>query len=445
MEKEICSKLLKYQIPHAENIVNILKNKNICLDGSDTGTGKTYVAMAVIKHLKLKPIIICPKTIMSSWQKVANIFNVEVLCIVNYETITRGKYYNKNKIDSEIRTENPYVEIDEKYIDYYKWTLPENTLIIFDEAHHCCNDKTLNAKLLLSLQNIYNNNVRILLLSASLAYNQVKFKVFGYLFKWYDNINWAPDWIKNPKYNPASASIQINNKLYPDFGNRMRIADLGSDFPISQISAESYDIPNFTKIEKEYNEIKKVITDIKEKNKEDNNIIFTKIIRARQSIELYKIPIFIELTNEFLENGYSVVIFVNFVETLNILAKKLNTTCIISGEQNLKTKENNIDNFVSNLNRVIICNIQSGSEAISLNDKTGLHPRISLISPTWSGTKLLQAFGRTQRSDSKSIALNRIIFCAKTIEEKICNRINDLIKNLNVIRDDDLNVFSNNY
>jgi superfamily II DNA or RNA helicase len=432
--------LLEYQIPHAERIINILQNKNICIDGSDTGTGKTYVALHIIKFLKLKPLIICPKTIISSWLNVAKIFDIKLLGVVNYETITKGKYYINN--NSIIRGKCPYININESSNNYYEWNMPENSIIIFDEAHHCCNENTLNAKLLLSLQSIYTSNLKVLLLSASIAYNQLKFKVFGFLLKWYESINWAPDWIKNPNFNSTNASMMINKKLYPEFGSRMNIKDLGDLFPQSKISGEAYDIKNYKEIDKQYKDLEKSIEDIKNKKLNDMKSVWVQMMRARQAIEIYKIPLFIDLTKEYLNNNYSVVIFVNFKETIDILSKKLNTKCIVSGEQSLKLKENNIYNFVSNLEKVIICNIQSGSEAISLNDKDGLHPRISLISPTWSSVKLTQAFGRTQRADSKSVALNRIIFCAKTIEEKICNKINEKIKNMNIINDNDINLLN---
>jgi superfamily II DNA or RNA helicase len=44
---EIRSKLLPYQIDHTDQIIKSLKSHNRCLDASDTGTGKTYTAIAV--------------------------------------------------------------------------------------------------------------------------------------------------------------------------------------------------------------------------------------------------------------------------------------------------------------------------------------------------------------------------------------------------------------
>ena len=73
MEK-IKSKLLPYQIQHTENLVRIINDNKACLDASDTGTGKTYSAIAACYMLKLSPIIICPKTIINAWRTVCKHF-----------------------------------------------------------------------------------------------------------------------------------------------------------------------------------------------------------------------------------------------------------------------------------------------------------------------------------------------------------------------------------
>ena len=77
LDKNIKSKLLEYQIEHTNNLIRILTNNNTCLDASDTGTGKTYSAVAVCAHLQLIPIIVCPKSIISNWRRICIDFNVK--------------------------------------------------------------------------------------------------------------------------------------------------------------------------------------------------------------------------------------------------------------------------------------------------------------------------------------------------------------------------------
>ena len=92
---DIESNLLDYQIQHYKNTVRILNDNNACLDASDTGTGKTYTAIASCKKLNLIPFIICPKSVISNWNKVCKIFNIVPHAIVNYELVKFGKLYNK--------------------------------------------------------------------------------------------------------------------------------------------------------------------------------------------------------------------------------------------------------------------------------------------------------------------------------------------------------------
>jgi len=65
---KIKKELLQYQIGNADNIIRVLQNNGTVLDASDTGTGKTYTAVATCAQLKLNPLIICPKAVMSTWK-----------------------------------------------------------------------------------------------------------------------------------------------------------------------------------------------------------------------------------------------------------------------------------------------------------------------------------------------------------------------------------------
>ena len=93
IDDKIINILFDYQEKHLRNLINILSNKNIVIDGSDTGTGKTYIAAALSSFFKLKPFIVCPKAIMSSWKIVLQKFDIIPLAIVNYETIKVGKSF----------------------------------------------------------------------------------------------------------------------------------------------------------------------------------------------------------------------------------------------------------------------------------------------------------------------------------------------------------------
>lgn len=425
---EITQKLISYQIPHLTETITILDKIYICLDTSDTGTGKTYTSMAIAKHYNFRPFIVSPKTIMGTWEYVASYFGVQPLAIVNYETLTLGKYYDsKGK-----RVLCPYIKkINSEYI----WNLPTNTIIIFDEAHHCCNQGTLNNRLLYGLIDVYNKDRKLLLLSATIADTVDKFKVFGLLIKWYNCYAKAPNWITNVKFNPNYAIKLIHQKLYPNYATRMAISNL-TNYPKKQITVDLYTIENSTKINKKYGKL----IDAKKDLSSGLGLSIGKITKLRQKIEYCKVDLFVDLAEEYLQNGFSVVIFVNFTKTLESIAQKLNTTCVIYGKQTLNTRQKNIQSFMNNTEKIIICNLQAGSESISLHDKIGNFPRVALISPTWSATKFIQATGRIHRADSKSLAINKIVLCGKTIEEKIFATLKSKVNNINELNEEDLDL-----
>jgi superfamily II DNA or RNA helicase len=435
MEK-IKNKLLTYQVQHTENLIRIINDNNACLDASDTGTGKTYCAIAACFILKLSPIIICPKSVINTWKTVCKYFNVIPNIIINYESLKTGNNYDKFK----------RIEEDKK-ISFEFEKIPK-TIFIFDEAHRCVNLDTVNSSILFAAK---NTNLPILLLSATIADFPEKFKPFFYILNFIEpeqikklNINMTKymrivdEWI----FRDKRPMVRIHTMLYPKRASRMRIDILGDLFPQTQITATPYtlDEKRTKEIVNEYKKLQIELEEIKNKKSQDKKNPLTVILRAQQRIEILKIPIFIELCNDFRQNGYSVVIFVNFTQTLETICDMLHTTSKIYGEQTQEARLKIIENFQSNKTNIVICNIKAGGIGISLHDIEGNHPRVSLISPTWSSIDLVQALGRIHRAGGKSKSLQRIIYTADTIEEKIAEKLKNKLLNINSINNGDLDL-----
>jgi superfamily II DNA or RNA helicase len=191
-------------------------------------------------------------------------------------------------------------------------------------------------------------------------------------------------------------------------------------------------------IQEIYNKMKEEIAKLKETKKKDKECILTEILRARQEIELLKVPTFIELAEDHIEEGMSVVIFVNFEQTIQALSERLKTRCIITGSIKNEEREKNIKEFQEGKQRIILCNSRAGGVGISLHDEYGNYPRISIISPTYSAQDLKQVLGRIHREGSKSKALQKIIFTSGTIEEEIAEKVQNKLDNITLINDGDL-------
>ena len=236
--------------------------------------------------------------------------------------------------------------------------------------------------------------------------------------------------------------VRIHHMLYPERASRIRIDDLGDEFPETQIIAQSYYMgkDRSAAIEKAYKDIAFELDELHSKEKKDKGNPLVKIMRAHQKIELLKVATFVELARDFLENKFSVVIFVNFTQTLETLLKMLKTTCSIYGGQTDKDRQENIKNFMKNKERIIVCNIKAGGVGVSLHDIHGNHPRASLISPTWNSLDLVQSLGRIHRAGGKTKSLQRIIYAGKTIEENIARKIKGKLKNLSSVNNGDLDL-----
>ena len=481
--ENIKHKLLEYQQEHINNIIRILNNNNSCLDASDTGTGKTYTAIATCIIAGFRPIIICPKSVIATWRNVWNYFEDDIKSksnvnnnqkqllsykklspiIVNYETIKKGKIYiNDKKIKADfiniIRNKKDHIDkIEFNFDKSHIITNNDNILFIFDEVHRCSNLESDNCMLLLAAKQI---NTKILLLSATIADYPEKFKPFFYVLNFINpsqvknkNIDYkkyidiVDSWIMRD-YKPM---VRIHNMLYPDRASRVRIDVLGDMFPQTQINATPYTLSSkrAVEIEKEYKKLSIELEEIRNKKNKDNVNPLTLTIRSHQKIEILKIPIFIELARDFIQNKFSVVIFVNFTQTLKTLAEMLHTDSIVYGEQTYENRIRIIEDFQSNKTNIIILNIKAGGVGISLHDVYGGHPRISIISPTWNSIDLVQAMGRIHRAGGKTKSLQRIIYVANTVEERIAEKLKTKLKNINSINNGDLDLtnieFENKY
>lgn len=461
------TKLLSYQVAHTLQLIECLKLKNRVLDASDTGTGKTYVAIAVASILNLKPFIICPKSVISNWIKVCDEFNCPYIGISNYEALKNNSYYDGFKSFGELDPITcPYMTIDLevinkeelnpkkiKYQKKFKFKFPENTLIIFDEAHRCKNYGSQTSNLLMA---IIQNNIKVMLLSATITDKINCFKPFGCVFNFYSKPENFRSWItrhrlyekeKYKDWNLDNIKLDIiHHCVFPRFGSRLKIAELGDLFPKNNIQVDSYYLDNHQEVDKIYKEINQEILDIK--YLEDRSESLAKLLRARMRIEMLKVPIYIDLAQEGLDSGYSVVIFVNFSATLEYICHHTNSNCIIRGGQTIEERQKNIDDFQANRSKLIVVMIQAGGVGVSLHDLHGKNPRMSIISPTWSGQDLKQVLGRIHRANGKTPVIQKIVFVKDTEEDNICGLIKKKLTNIQAINDgilDDVDIALEHY
>jgi SNF2 family DNA or RNA helicase len=433
--------LRPWQVTAVSKLCAAIKKWGCAIDGSDVGVGKTYNACGTARELDMDILVVCPKAVMESWKRVIkNHFKINhrLIGVINYEMLRMGKK------DSMIAS---YVKRRDTRRNEFVWKIPKSTLIIWDESQKLKGANTKNSETCLEA---LKQGYKMLFCSATNATNPLELKTVGMAIKLFENNKQYYTWLYAHGVTKGRFGLQFNNdkevlkKLHNDiFINRgVRLTrDTIPNFPESQIDAECYNMEEDAqnKINNIYAEMEAELAKLRKKEKTDKESQLTIILREREKIELLKVPLFIEMIEDGIDNGMSIVVFLNFTQTLNSIAKKLNISCIFDGKTKSDTRQQNVDDFQSNKQRVILVNLQSGGAGLSLHDLDGNYPRLALISPSYSAVNMRQALGRVWRDSAKSKSIQKIVFVSGTIEEKVCKQVNEKLNNLDLINDGDLN------
>lgn len=434
--------LREFQIPNVAKLCAALLKNKAALDGSDTGAGKTYTAVGVARELGMEIAVVCPKAVIASWNKVIkNHFGMKPVFVLNYESVKTGKYKEIGTWKKISRTSNREV---------FTWNIPKNTLLVFDESHRLKGHGTQNSEIAIAAK---KQGYKILCCSATNAINPIELKTVGFITGIYKSGKWT-QFLREHGCEQGrfgwefSGDKDVLKKLHADLfldrGVRMRREDI-KGFPDSEVIAEAYNIDEQSEkeLKKIYAEMDKELKYLQAqcKNTKEYQVnAMVIMLRARQNAEIIKVPLFVEMAEDAIENGMSVALFVNFSETVRALSKRLETNCVVWGENKGNEREKHIADFQADKKRVIIVNIKAGGAGLSLHDLNGNYPRISLISPTPSAVDLRQALGRVWRDGGKTKSLQKIIFAANTVEEEVCEKVKLKLNSLDTINDGDVSI-----
>lgn len=431
--------LRDFQIPAVEQLVASIKTHGAALDGSATGVGKTYSAIGVARELGKKVGVICPKSVIDSWKRViTNHFKLEYEFVLNYEAL---KGNANSHIVEKIRKERSF---NEEFV----WNVPADTLLIFDESHRLKGQNTLNSELATAAR---KQRYDILCCSATNAIDPLELNCVGYILGLHRG---GLDFYKFLKKNDCEKGVyswefkgssyvlkRLHKEIFLNRGVRLVKEDIPG-FPESDIITEPYTIDDdaASEINRLYFEMHRELEELKKKSVGDTRgMEMTIRLRSRQKIELLKVPLLVEQTEDLIEDGHSVVIMVNFTETIKALSKKLHTNCIVWGENKETERQDNIDAFQADEQRIILVNTYAGGTGCSFHDLNGKHSRVALISPNDSAPVFKQALGRVHRDGSKTKSQQRILYISNTVEEDVCNNIRMKLRSMEMINDGDLN------
>lgn len=456
------SGLLGPQQPHAIKLINSLYLNGIAADLSDTGVGKTHVAACIARGMNCPIVVICPKMVAPDWESTLAHYGVKASVIINYEKLCRGNTkflkYKKPKAGSvHVYSTNKKKEVEKFLTAHIRF--PSGTLVILDESHKCKGQTSLNSGLMIALK---RQGYRVLLLSATQATNPLEMKAFGYtvnLHKLEDFkdfcIDYGAQWVGKwgaQYFDNEDKEAQAKMKLcHHNLFNVQKIAsrltreDMGDLFPENQIVVKAYAMQGSDQIQSKYDWMENEISRLQEQTDNYAQHILAIIIKARREIELLKVPTIIEMIEDLFDEGKSIGVFVNFTDTVELIARRLNSNKkfkgkvgLVFGGQSVKDRIQDVADFNADKKRIIVANIAAGGQSINMHDVTGKHPRATIINPNYSAIQLLQTLGRIHRQGGKSKCYQRILFAAGTREESICCRLNSKITNLSILNDGDL-------
>lgn len=459
--------LLEPQIEHAKTLIDAQNRLGRSWDGSHTGTGKTPTACSLVRHFKKKFVILCPRNAIPTWEHWVKEFKLKPEAILGYEKLVRGKtkwlkYATTVKDKAEVRSALGMGEKDE--LDFFlrtKLKFPKDWLVVCDESHRGKGVTSLTAGIFIALK---RQGYHCHLMSATQAMTPLDMRAFGYLMDLHNvsmkdfkrfcvdaGAEWVGKWGAQffDSENPESvAKLQkIHHYLFDNIrvGHRLTRQDFGDIFPASQIVAEAYDMGAASdKIQGVYDDMELELMKLEEKTASYRNHIFAILTAARRKAEILKVPTMVEMAIDLYEEGKSIVIAVNYQDTIDALYARLekevgsHLIAQIHGGIQGKARESEIKLFNSDKKRLNLVNIVAGGESISLHDLIGNYPRASLFNPSYRAIAVLQFLGRIDRAYAKTPVYQRGIFAARTIEEEVARNFNRKKDHIDILNDGDM-------
>ena len=409
------------------------KSGSNTLDTSHVGTGKTVVAAHLAKSLNRPVAVLCPKAVIPSWERELKETGIDPLFVLNYEKIRTGKTEWMSKRGKKIM----------------KWDLPEDTLVLVDEVHKCKGPYTQNAQLLVSL---VAQGHPIHAMSATAAEDPTEMRPLGFAlglhslnkptdttrswFSWMMQYGCMQNEWNAWELRANSKLSDLNKVMYSKNVKRLTVDDFPDSFKVNRVFVEPVAFGSAAKIAKAYKDLgitPEIITRLLEDGTvEDSDWVLVNLLRARQLAESLKAKDMADMAKDYVEQGHSVVLFINFTETATTLQQLLKCPAIVGG-QTAADRQQIIDDFQDDKEHVIVVNIAAGGTGISLHDVNGNRQRISLISPTFNVKDHLQALGRIHRNGAKSDAIQKILVASDSIEEHVMRVIEQKSDNLNTL------------
>ncbi len=442
--------LKDWQKPLAAKMADVLGRERAFLCAATTGAGKTYLACDVIAKLGMPALIVCPKIARSQWRSVVEGMGVgdKVVGIINPENLIASK-------------SNPFYSHDEGWRNVPKGP----ALLVFDEMHrgasgiyklpHAGAKGKGNKQALMAVRwaNRSTPEHRFLALTATPADSPLKMQALGYLMGFHSFV--APSFYDWCRRHGCSMQARGRQAAFAFTRDRLRanaiMADIRKDMGERFMSITPDEIPGFPEETREvalvdlakedYEGLVQAYAEMPELMRKPSRDSMVKLLRLRQQAEFCKASVLAGMAADEVEDGNSVFICLNFTDARLRVQDALEKAGVpfasIYGGQGERERQAGIAAFQSNETHVMVGMSSACGVALSLHDERHERPRVSLISPSYSASELLQALGRIRRVGGTH-ATQRIVLAAGSVEERVAKAVGGKIDNIGALTDADL-------
>ena len=434
-----------WQKPLIAKQSDTLKKNRVFLCSAHTGSGKTVMALQTVKDLGLPSLIVCPKIAISQWLSTAQRMDVPenlILGVVNPENLITSK---KNK----------FYRHDEG------WLIGHDTpsLLVWDEVHRSCSGADSKSALALARwcsKKMPEGN-KVLAMSATPFETPLKLRALGYLMGFHrfverDFYDWcrkhACSMVPIGRYPRIRQVFAFTtNKARAEEVMRIIRRDMGERF----LSIGPDEIPGFPDevkevclvdlAKKDHDALVRAYEEMPPQMQHMSQDDMVKTLRLRQQAEWCKASVLAEMAANYVEDGYSVFIAISFSDSRRRIEDELTKRGVkyasIYGGQRDSERQAGIDSFQRNETHVMVGMMQACSVALSLHDELHERPRVSLISPSYSASDVIQALGRIRRVGGTT-ATQKIVLAAGSVEEHVAEAVQRKIDCIGTLSDRDL-------
>lgn len=407
-----------------------------------TGAGKTVMALQTVKDLGVPTLVVCPKVARSQWWETARAMDVPqglLLDVTNPEQITKprpGRWYSRAD----------------------GWTgVPDGALLIWDEIHKISGPKSAATLAIARFGNRSRPKSKLLALSATLGETPEKFRALSYWFGWnkFVDASWY-GWLRAHGCSYVDVGWgRTRRRIFQFTRNRSRAEEImriiRRDMGDAFVSVGPSEIPGFPDevksvelvdlAKKDHDALVRAYEEMPERMQQMSEDDMVKMLRLRQRAEWCKALVLAEMAEDLESQGYSVFICVNFSDARRRIEEYLRDKSVafasIYGGQKDADRQAGIDAFQRNDVHVMVGMAAACSVALSLHDTLHQRQRVSLISPGWSASEFAQSLGRIRRVGGTT-AVQKIIICAGSVEERVGRAIERKMGNLSALVDGDL-------